>query len=509
MTEQTPAVPSEDAREYAAIDLGSNSFHMVVARYQDNNLTIIDRVREMVRLGSGLDEKDNLSDDAADRALECLARFGERLRGMEAENVRIVGTNTLRKARNARQFLQRAEKIMGFPIDIIAGVEEARLIYLGVSETLQGDRGQRLVVDIGGGSTELIIGNARKAKYLQSLYMGCVSASRQYFKKGKISASRMKKAILAASVELEPHVSHLQAMSWQDAIGTSGTARSIERVLRENAFSEHGITAQGLEKLVERLIEIGHADDLKMVGLGERRQPVFAGGVAVMTAIFRSLGIEHMRISDGSLREGVLAELIGRSKQHDTRTDTLKDLVRRHQLDEAQAERVRALAVTLYKQVRKAWGLNKRDRQLLQWAAQLHEIGLLVAHSGHHKHGAYLLENMDLAGFSRQEQAAIAILVRLHRRKLDVSLLEQNIAARSATLLKLVVLLRLAVLFNRSRSEEPQPDMNIRIDDHTVILELPDAWLSQHSLTQADLELEKDWLVAADITLRIQAQDAG
>ncbi len=505
--EQAPTAV-DDVQEYAAIDLGSNSFHMVVARYHDNNLTIIDRVREMVRLGSGLDDKGNLTEEAADRALECLIRFGDRLRGMETENVRIVGTNTLRKARNARKFLFRAEDAVGFPIDIIAGVEEARLIYLGVSETLKEDRGQRLVVDIGGGSTELIIGDTQRPRYLESLYMGCVSATQQYFKKGKISASRMKKAILGASVELEPHVSKLMKTSWQDAIGTSGTARSIERVLRENEYSEGGITADGLESLVDRLIEIGHVDDLKMAGLGERRQPVFIGGVAVMTAIFRALGIKHMRISDGSLREGVLAELIGRSERHDTRADTVKDVIRRHQVDEAQAERVCQVAANLYKQSKKDWGLNKRDRQLLLWAAQLHEMGLMVAHNSHHKHGAYLLEHMDLAGFSRQEQTALSVLVRLHRRKLDTAVLEQCMSAHSEKLLRLVILLRLAVLLNRSRSEEQHPDIRIETEDHTLTLIFEDHWLSEHSLTQADLELEQDWLLGAGITLFIRDENS-
>ncbi len=489
--------------EYAAIDLGSNSFHMVVARYGANTLTTVDRVREMVRLGSGLDNKNRLADKVAERALDCLKRFGERLRGIKGENVRIVGTNALRKARNSAQFIEQAEIVLGFPIDIISGIEEARLIYLGVSETLKENLGLRLVIDIGGGSTELIIGDVTTPMHLASLDMGCVSSSEKFFTGGKITASRMRQAILAASIELEPHVAKFKQLEWIDVIGTSGTVRAIERVVRESGFSEGGITPTALERLLMEIVDAGHVDHLNPAGLGEHRRPVFAGGAAVMTAIFRSLGIRHMRISDGSLREGVLADLIGRSKEHDTRSETVRDLMKRHHIDQNQAKRVRDLATYLFRQVKDDWDLKRRHKLVMQWAAQLHEIGLMIAHSQHHRHGAYILEHMDLAGFSRQEQEVLSILVRLHRRKLSIQTLERFKPEKMTLMKRLIILLRLAVLFNRRRSEEQPPEIRMSVDEDEIQLMLNAQWLKQHPLTQADLEQEQLWLEGSGVRLQI------
>ena len=498
-------VPSNEDRggEYAAIDLGSNSFHIVVARYNANTLTVVDRVREMVRLGAGLNSKNRLADEAADRALDCLRRFGERLRGIKSDNVRIVGTNTLRRARDSDRFIERAEAVLGFPVDIISGIEEARLIYLGVSETLKEDLGLRLVIDVGGGSTEMIVGDVTKPIRLESLHMGCVSSSEKFFGGGKITASRMRRAILAASIELEPYVAKFRQFEWVDVIGTSGTVRAIERVVRESGFSESGITPAALERLLAEVVDAGHVDDLNLTGLGERRRPVFAGGVAVMTAIFRALGIRHMRVSDGSLREGVLADLIGRSKEHDTRSETVRDLIDRHHVDKKQARRVRDLATYLFKQVKDDWGLKRRHKLVMQWAAQLHEIGLMVAHSQHHRHGAYILKHMDLAGFSRQEQEVLSILVRLHRQKFSHQILEHFRPEKATLMQRLIILLRLAVLFNRGRSERQQPEVRMRVNEDDVSLILNAEWLEQHPLTQADLEQEQRWLAESGIRLEI------
>jgi len=496
--------PKTITTEYAAVDLGSNSFHMVVSRVDDTVETVVDRVREMVRLGSGLDKQNWLSDEASERALECLMRFGERLRGLDADNVRIVGTNTLRKAKNARTFIRRAEAALGFPIDIISGVEEARMIYLGVSQTLQEDRGRRLVVDIGGGSTEMIVGDSAVPRYLESLYMGCVSTSQRFFKDGKISKSRMRKAILAANVELEPHVYNLVSMNWLDVIGTSGTARAIERVVHESGWTEGGITRASLEQLVDAIVKFKHVDDISLPGLGERRQPVFAGGVAVLMAIFRSLSISHMRISDGSLREGVLADLIGRRQSRDTRARTVSDMIERHHIDAMQAERVCATANEFFLRVRAAWGLSARDGQLLMWAAQLHEIGLMIAHSQYHKHGAYILENMDLAGFSRQEQKTLSILVQLHRRKFRTEVLEGLEEERIEAVSRLAVILRLAVLFNRGRHPEELPQILISVYDAKITLMLTSDWLQEHALTLADIKDERSYLKKSMFSLKVK-----
>jgi len=489
--------------QFAAIDLGSNSFHLVVAREEEHAVSVIDRERDMVRLAAGLDEKSLLTPEASKRALGCLARFGQRLRALEPENVRVVGTNALRKAKNSRQFIARAEKLLGFPIEIISGLEEARLIYLGAAQTLQGDRGRRLVVDIGGGSTEIIVGDKSDPIYLESLYMGCVSSSEKFFPRGKISDKRMRRAILAASLELEPYTIMVELLEPRDIIGTSGTARAIESVLRENGWSETGITRKGLEKLVRKIVKKGQSQKLKFAGLSEERRPVFAGGVAVMTAIFRALDIDFMRISDGSLREGALHDLIGRVLYEDRRAVTVRELMKRHHIDAEHGERVRKTTLMLFDQV-KQQGLLRRERRLLGWAAKLHEIGLMIAHHQHHRHGGYVLQNMDLPGFSRQEQGALAIMVRLHRRKFHPDLIEDSAYIRPEALNLMTRLLRLAVVLNRGRTPVDLPLFELQLDEALgMILRIPKAWLSAHPLTAADLEQEVELQRAAGYSLRI------
>lgn len=489
--------------QFAAIDLGSNSFHLLVAREEGNALTIIDREREMVRLSAGLDEGDLLTDEASERALDCLARFGERLRGLKPDNVRVVGTNALRKAKNSEQFIARAEKALGFSIEIISGVEEARLVYLGAAQTLQGDRGRRLVVDIGGGSTEIIVGDKSEPVFLESLYVGCVSSSERFFPRGEYDKDLMRRAILRAELQLQPYIATLKSLDANDVIGTSGTARAIANVLRENGWSETGITHQGLDKLVKKIIKAGKLKKLKINGLSEERRPVFAGGVAVMMAIFNSLDIDFMRISDGSLREGVLHDLIGRVLYEDRRAVTVLDVMKRHHIDIEQGKQVRRTTLMLFDQVRQQ-GLLKRERRLLGWAAQLHEIGLLVAHSQYHKHGGYVLENMDLPGFSRQEQGAVSIMVRLHRRKYQSELIEDSVYMRSEALGLMTRLLRLAVLLNRGRGPIELPPLRLELNDaQDMVLEIPQSWLENHPLTDAYLEQEVEMMAAAGYELRI------
>jgi exopolyphosphatase/guanosine-5'-triphosphate,3'-diphosphate pyrophosphatase len=476
--------------QFAAIDLGSNSFHLVVARAEEHAMTVIDRERDMVRLAAGLDEKNEIIKAASDRALGCLARFGERLRGLETDNVRVVGTNALRIASNSRQFIASAEQALGFSIEIISGFEEARLVYLGAAQTLQGDRGRRLVVDIGGGSTEIIVGDKSDALFLASLYMGCVSSSERFFPDGEYNEQRMRRAIFSAQLELEPNIAALRSFAAEDFIGTSGTARAIDNVLRENGWSETGITLEGLDKLVKKIIKAGSVDKLKISGLSEERRPVFAGGVAVMVAIFRALDLHFMRVSDGSLREGVLHDLIGRVLYEDRRATTVFELMKRHHIDLAQGKRVRHTTLMLFDQIKRK-NLLKRERRLMGWAAQLHEIGLMIAHSQYHQHGGYLVQNMDLPGFSRQEQGALSIMVRLHRRKYQPELIEDSAYVRSDALDVMTRLLRLAVLLNRGRMPMELPPMRLQLTDTSaLVLEIPQSWLDNHPLTEADLEQE-------------------
>jgi exopolyphosphatase/guanosine-5'-triphosphate,3'-diphosphate pyrophosphatase len=495
--------PGSDS--FAAVDLGSNSFHMVVATYTDGHLQIIDRIKDMVRLASGLDEKRNLTQDSMDRAIQCLERFGQRIGEVPRSHVRAVGTNTLRQARNGAAFLARARKALGHPIEIIAGREEARLIYLGVSHSIYGPGERRLVIDIGGGSTELIIGRGFEPRLMESLYMGCVNMSEQYFSGGEISAKRMRRAMLFAHQELESIETTYQKAGWDAVIGASGTIQAINDAIRARGWGDGGISADGLRRLREFVVETGDVKKLVLEGVSDRRMPVFVGGVAILSAVFEALQVEMMLISDGALREGLLYELIGRAQDQDTRDQTINELALRYGVDGEQAKRVATTAGRLFKQVQGSWQLDARtDRKLLEWAAQLHEIGLAVAHAQHHHHGGYLLTHSDMAGFSRQEQRDLAVLVRLHRRKFDAAELAGMSDDERERLQRLCVLLRLAVVLNRSRSSAALPVVNASAEKNRITLRFPSTFLAEHPLTLADLEGEQEMMRAAGMELAFE-----
>ncbi len=476
--------------EIAAVDLGSNSFHMIIASDDSHGLSVIDRVREMVRLSADMDHRNRISPAAEERAFSCLANFSERLKGFSDEQVVVVGTNTLRMASNSQSFIQRAEQILGFPIEIISGIEEARLIYAGVSYSLQEDRGRRMVVDIGGGSTEVIVGDGAKLLDLESLYMGCVSYTQRFMPKGKIDKKKMKKAILAAEVELEPKIRKIKSLDIVDVIGSSGTARAIEDVVVAEGWSEGGITWPAIQKLRDAIIEAGRVENLTLSGLSEERKPVFPGGVAIMYALFQTLDVELMRISGGALREGALIELSGRRHKLDRRAETVNELLNRYHLDVEQSEQVKSTAVALFEKARRDWQFTWRNHNTLCWAAQLHEIGLTLAHSQYHKHGAYILKHMELAGFSRQEKDMLSTLVRLHRRKFDVQQVAGIPRENRAAVTRLAILLRIAVVLNRSRYQEAIPIVDFSVHERSIKLTLPGDWFESRPLTMADLEQE-------------------
>jgi exopolyphosphatase/guanosine-5'-triphosphate,3'-diphosphate pyrophosphatase len=488
----------------AAVDLGSNSFHMVVARYDHGQLVIVDRLRETVRLGAGLDEQGRLSREAVDRALQCLERFGQRLRDMRAESVRVVGTNTLRKARRKGAFLDRARECLGHPIEIIAGVEEARLIYLGVAHTTPHESGQRLVVDIGGGSTELIIGEGLAAKRLESLYMGCVSFSAEYFGDGGITEKRMKKARTAAQLELAPVVSRFRRSEWESAFGASGTLRAVNDVLLARGVAGGAIDRDGLEWLLQECLRAGSTDKLRLAGLAADRQDVLPGGLAILVEVFDMLGVENMRVADGALREGLLYDLLGRLTDEDARARTVRAMEGRFHVETAHADRVEATALAFLRQAREGWKLeDPLAEQMLAWAARLHEIGLDISHSHHNRHGAYLLQNADMPGFPREEQQLLAALVGAHRRKPSLETLEELMPPWHLKAEYLIVLLRLAVLLHRDRGSRALPEIDIRVRGRNVELEFPKGWLDSHPLTAADLEQEVEYLQAAGFRLRV------
>lgn len=491
------------AQFYAAVDLGSNSFHMVVAKYADGRIQIVDRMKEMVRLADGLDDQRNLDEPTMERTIACLARFGQRIREFPPRHVRAVGTNTLRQARNSDEFMRRARQAFGHPIEIIAGREEARLIYLGVTHTVYKEGEQRLVADIGGGSTELIIGRDFQIQLTESLYMGCVSMTRQFFDDGKITAKRMRKALLFARQEMEAIEHRYRKTGWDSAIGASGTILSINKVLGLQGWSQEGITTAGLERLRENLVSAGHIDRVDLDGLSANRRPVFTGGVAVLCGIFEALGLAHMSVSDGALREGLLHELIGREHDQDVREQTVGEMQQRYSADAEHAARIETTALYCLDSLSSSEPLQNAGyaRLLLSWAARLHEIGQAIAHSGYQKHGAYLVQNSDLPGFSRQEQQSVAALLRNHRRKITRNDFDELPEHDTEQILLLCVLLRVAIVLNRSRTTETLPAFEIYVNGNNVELCFPDGWLDSHPLTGADLEIEGNYLENVGFTL--------
>ncbi|HJR69978.1 MAG TPA: exopolyphosphatase [Gammaproteobacteria bacterium] len=494
----------DPAEVMAAVDLGSNSFHMVVARNQHGEPSIVDRLREMVRLASGLDGDKMLDEASQERALACLHRFGQRLRDMRAHQVRIVGTNTLRKARNGAAFLAKAEEALGHPVEVISGIEEARLIYLGVSHHTESTGGANLVIDIGGGSTELIIGEGYEPQHLESLYVGCVGISRAHFDDGKLSAKRFDRARLAVRLELRPVAATFRRRGWKRAIGSSGTIRAAADVARELGLADRGVTATAVEAIIEELIKARRSDELRLPGLGAERAPVFAGGVAILAEVMSMLRIEHLDISNGALREGLLYDMLGRLHDEDARERSIRAMQRRYHVDLEQAARVESTAAVLLEQVARSWQLSGAlFRQLLVWAACLHEVGLDIAHARYHHHGGYVVANSDLPGFAQLEQKMLASLVTLHRRKLDDPFLDELPGTWRAPAFKLIVLLRLAVLLNRSRSPSDLPTIGLVPGKDSLELRFPAGWLDANPLTAADLAQETEWLASRGFELKI------
>src|SRR5712671_62832 len=484
----------------AAVDLGSNSFHLEIGRVVDRQIYPLDAVREVVRLGGGLTAEKRIDRATQASALEALAKFAERLRGFPRQGVRAVGTNALRIAKNSSQFLREARSVLGFPIEVISGREEARLIYLGVAHSLPVSQQRRLVVDVGGGSTEFIIGTGLEPQLTESLYMGCVSYSLKYFAEGRIDKSRMKAAEVAARQELAGIAGSYRTAGWDEAVGSSGTARSIETILRENGFSDDGITREGLERLRSLLIKEEKADPDRIAGLRQNRAPVLPGGVAIMSAVFDELAIEKMRVSDGALRHGVLYDLLGRFQHRDMREATVAQFMRRYHVDAAQAERIRNLALLIYDAL--SPGTDREDdfeRTLLDWAARLAEAGLSIAHAQYHKHSAYVLSNADMPGFSRMEQARLARIVLAHRGKLSKI---QDAGLEGADW-KLVFALRTASLILRSRTDLRLPFLRVAFDAGGFAIDLPQSWLEENPLSAAALEAETDQWKAVGMKLEV------
>ncbi|NMG45618.1 exopolyphosphatase [Aromatoleum toluvorans] len=474
----------------AAIDLGSNSFRLQVGRIVNDQIYPLDGLKEAVRLAAGLSPNKMLDVASQQRGLVALRRFNERLSGFDNDSVRAVATNTLRVAKNAPEFLVQAETALGVPIEVIAGREEARLIYVGVAHTLPDPHRQQLVVDIGGGSTEFIIGKSFEPILLESLYMGCVSYSLQYFPDGKIDKRGLKDAEMAASRELQTIAHAYRETGWEVAVGSSGSAKALIEILEQNGLSEGGITREGLERLKVVLLRAGSLDRLQLAGLRADRLPVLLGGFAIMSAVFKEFGIERMVFSEGALRLGVLYDLLGRYHHHDLRDATVSAFVARYSVDRRQADEVANTAAHLFAGlIPESASSNGQhpDLRFLRWAASLHEIGISVAHSSYHKHSAYILANADMPGFSRMDQGRLARLVLAHRGKLErVAALDPD-----SPDWQLILCLRLAAVLHRARDGRGIPPVEIRRDGRGFVVTAREGWLKQLPLTAAAIDEEQ------------------
>jgi exopolyphosphatase / guanosine-5'-triphosphate,3'-diphosphate pyrophosphatase len=496
-----------DGELLAAADLGSNSFHLVVARYEHGELRVIDRLRDSVRLAAGLRADGGLDPGRRDKALACLARFGQRLRGLPQEHVRAVATNTVRRLSAPGTFLGPAEQALGHPIEVVSGREEARLIYLGVAHGIPDSPEHRLVIDIGGGSTEFIIGQHFEALEKESLQMGCVASTLRFFGDGKLSQKRWKQAQTEIAVELQQFAADYRAIGWGEAIGSSGTVKAIGNVVQTAGWCESGISRSALEKMRDAMLDCGSIERLRLPGLAEDRISILPGGVAILEAAFIALGIEQMRTCDTAMREGLLYDMIGRAEHRDPRAASIAALAQRYAVDQAHAARVEETALALFDRTAIDWQISHAENDWLSWAARIHEIGLAIAHSQHHLHGAYIVENSDLAGFARHEQQVLAAILRSHRRKPDESILRALPERLRRPTARVIALLRLAVLLQRGRAADPPPPIELQADDKSLQLRLPRAWLDAHPLTRADLDQERDYLKQFDIKLHVRESE--
>ncbi len=478
----------------AAVDLGSNSFHMVVARVDPaGNISIIDQLKEMVRLRGGLDAKLNLNDEVAQRALDCLQRFGDRIRHLDATAVRAAGTNTLRTMKGSYAFLKKANKALGHRIEIIPGHEEARLVYLGVSHTLSDDKGKQLVVDIGGGSTEFIIGKKFEPLKLESLNIGSVSMTQRFFVNGDLGADKWQSADTALRLEIMPIQHNYHKGNWKFAIGSSGTIKAVRAIIQEFELEKFGITLNAMIIIRDKLIAMGNIENIELPGLKTERAPVFAGGLAILIAIFESLNIERMTVSDGAVREGLLYDMIGRIQHEDVRDRSVQDLMQRFQVDIEHAHRVEQTALHCFKQVRKDWDIPKKTGRSLRWAACLHELGMSITHDKYHLQGAYMLKYADIPGFARRRQYLISLLVKTHRKKLEEDAFESLPEDEQKIARYLSILLRISVLLHRARidTKDILPVVEGGLDSLHIKCAKD---IGEQALLEADLIQEKIWL---------------
>jgi exopolyphosphatase/guanosine-5'-triphosphate,3'-diphosphate pyrophosphatase len=478
---------TEPPATLAVVDMGSNSFRLEVGRVEGEQIYRLDTQRETLRIGAAIDARGRLTADARRAALACLARFAERLEGLHPSAVRAVATNTFRVAQNAGAFLVEAARTLGFPIDVISGHEEARLIYLGVAHVLPASSEPRLVVDIGGGSTEFIVGRGFEPLVLESLKIGCVGMSQRFFADGALNAAAFDAAETAARAEIEGIGRDLDRAQWRHAYASSGTALALAEILEQNGLSAGGITPEGLARLRQRMIEAKHVSRLKLAALKAERAPVLAGGFAIMAAALAQLDVRRIDPVGGALRLGVLYDLLGRTVERDVRDVTVDQFITRYRLDREHARRVADMAVALFRSAR--GDAERSAMQQLEWAGLLHETGFSVSHTGFHKHGAYILRNADMPGFSAGEQERLSWLVLGCRGRLD------KVAAGLAdpVFRTQICALRIAVLFHHARRDIATSHVALAVGGR-IRLAVPARWLVAHPLTGHLLQKEaREW----------------
>ncbi|WP_286234122.1 guanosine-5'-triphosphate,3'-diphosphate pyrophosphatase [Thalassotalea sediminis] len=488
---------------YAVIDLGSNSFHMLITRQLANSVQVVDKVKRKVRLASGLDTDHVLSEEAIARGLECLSFFAERLQDIPEQNVRIVATATIRIAKNQAAFLQQADKILGQKIHVLSGVEEASYIYQGVAYTSYGES-KRLVFDIGGASTEIIVGKETKANKVVSVNIGCVTFNQQYFYDQRLNDDNFNQAILGAKRQIASLASEFNAIGWQKVLGGSGTMQALSEVLmfhRKPSLISH----EFLLEIKAQLIHCGHFDAIEISGLSSERKPVIASGVAILIALFETFNVQQLQLSSGALREGLLYEMLPDDQKVDIRQRTINSLMEKFHVDHHHACNVLTQANTLYEGFNPCWQIDDDNAlAMLKAACQLHEIGLLLEFKHHQQHSAYIIEQGQLPGFDQSDKQLLSALVKLYKADIDPTLLARQSACKKQTAYYLLAIIRLAVILCRRRKDDVLPVYKSRATTHGITLCLPKDWLAQHPLIADELHQEHAYLNKIGLSLNIQ-----
>ncbi|MGV8926813.1 MAG: guanosine-5'-triphosphate,3'-diphosphate diphosphatase [Ewingella sp.] len=487
---------------YAAIDLGSNSFHMLVVREVAGSIQTLARIKRKVRLAAGLDQNNLLSQEAMQRGWQCLRLFSERLQDIPREQIRVVATATLRLASNADEFLQKAQEILGCPVQVIAGEEEARLIYHGVAHTTGGPD-KRLVVDIGGGSTELVTGVGAQATTLISLSMGCVTWLERYFGDRDLGKDNFDHAEQAAFEMITAVAPALLENGWEICVGASGTVQALQEIMVAQGMDER-ITLAKLQQLKQRAIQCGKLEELEIEGLTLERALVFPSGLSILIAIFKALNIETMTLAGGALREGLVYGMLHLPIEQDIRQRTLRNLQRRYLLDSEQASRVAQLAENFSQQVSNQWQLDARARELLSSTCLIHEIGLSVDFKQASHHAAYLIRHLDLPGFTPAQKKLLATLLQNQTNALDLPLLSQQNAVPPRQAQRLCRILRLAIIFASRRRDDTLPAVRLRANEDDLNVIVPHGWLEQHPLRAEELDQESHWQSYAHWPLYIE-----